>query len=87
MNWQQLGRPARHAGQTPQWVYGSTVTLSPTWIESGTSDPLSATTALIVALIETYQTAAGTVAIPEVLRPYMPRISELSPPADGVPFV
>ncbi len=42
---------------------------------------------LVIALIETYQTPAGTVTIPQVLRPYMPRLPELTPQENGVPFV
>jgi seryl-tRNA synthetase len=42
---------------------------------------------LMIALLETYQTAAGTVAVPAVLRNYMPGIQELTPPSGGPPFV
>ncbi len=38
---------------------------------------------LIVALLETYQTAAGTVRLPEILKPYMAGITEIVP--FGVP--
>jgi seryl-tRNA synthetase len=42
---------------------------------------------LMIALLETYQTAEGNVALPEVLRGYMPEL-EITPPGDGaVPFV
>lgn len=42
---------------------------------------------LLIALIETHQTAQGTVAVPEVLRKYMPGVTELAPPEAGVPFI
>ncbi|MBN2083188.1 serine--tRNA ligase [bacterium] len=43
---------------------------------------------LVIALIETHQTADGTVRLPEVLHKYMPEgLTELKPPVGGVPFV
>ena len=42
---------------------------------------------LVIAIIESYQTAHGTVEVPEVLRPYMHGVAELTPPEGGVPFV
>jgi seryl-tRNA synthetase len=41
---------------------------------------------LMIALLETYQTDAGTVEVPAVLRQYLPGLEELTP-ALGVPFV
>ena len=37
-----------------------------------------ATARVIVAILESYQTAAGTVAVPEVLRPYMGGLTEIA---------
>ena len=47
LNWQQLGRSARQLGQTPQLVYGETVTFCPTRQQSGTPGPFASITALI----------------------------------------
>jgi seryl-tRNA synthetase len=41
---------------------------------------------LMIAVLETYQTAAGTVEVPGVLRQYLPGIEEFGPTA-GAPFV
>jgi seryl-tRNA synthetase len=38
-----------------------------------------ATSRIIVALLETYQTASGTVSVPTVLQPYMHGLKEISP--------
>jgi seryl-tRNA synthetase len=38
-----------------------------------------ATARILVAILETYQTAQGTVRIPEVLQPYMNGIREIKP--------
>ncbi len=40
-----------------------------------------ATARILVALLETYQTAAGSVRIPDVLRPYMHGMTEITPRA------
>jgi len=42
---------------------------------------------LMIAVLETWQTAAGTVEVPPVLRPYLPGIEELTPPSGGAPFL
>jgi len=42
---------------------------------------------LVIALLETHQTARHTVMIPEVLHQYMSGITELAAPDSGVPFV
>ena len=43
---------------------------------------------LVIALIETHQTADGTVRLPEVLHRYLPEgLTELKPPEGGIPFV
>ena len=42
---------------------------------------------LMVALLETCQTAEGMVKLPEVLHKYMPGITELTPPDGSVPMV
>jgi len=42
---------------------------------------------LVIALIESHQTADGTVKLPKVLLPYMGGVSELAPSEGGVPFI
>jgi seryl-tRNA synthetase len=42
---------------------------------------------LVIAVLETYQTAEGNVAIPPALLPYMRGMTELTPPDGSVPFV
>jgi len=42
---------------------------------------------LVIAVLETYQTAAGNVAVPAPLQPYFGGLKLLTPPDSGVPFI
>jgi seryl-tRNA synthetase len=42
---------------------------------------------LMIAVLETHQTAEGNVAVPEALRKYMPGVSLILPPEHAAPCV
>jgi seryl-tRNA synthetase len=67
---------ARRLGVRMQPEQGGKSRLCHTLNASGTALPR-----LLVALLETYQQADGTVALPEVLGPYMAGMARLEPPA------